>query len=346
MLDIEKQSIGEYGEISRPFSPQLNARTWYFDPVRELVQRLNPRIQAVNYPVTGVDLSYWQGNIDFAKLSSKIYFAFIRAGRGNKDKDTRYPEYLSGLHQHGRAVGIYWYMMPRTTSNWKDHVNSFIPMYKDSGSQLPPVFDVEENGGMNKTQLTGWIQKAVASFEDQTDVSPMIYTSPGFWNGNTYRNDWAKQLPLWIAHWTTADSPIIPNDWSAINNPKTWTFWQYAVLSNGIEYGVSSARLDHNRYNGSLSQFNSKFKMNLPPLGDVVPPPPPPPPVPTDEIVPLYQVEITPNATPYLNVRAGKGAQFSDIGNVNIGDVLPVTIEDGDWLKIEGYIHKDFTRRV
>lgn len=339
--DIETYYTQELGNISRPFSPQLKARQWT-DPLREFYQSRIAKAYAILYPVVGVDISYWQGAVDWDILASKIYFAFIRAGRGNSDYDTQYPNYLKGAHDKGRAVGLYWYMMPRTGVNFKQHVYSFASVYKDSGSQLPPVFDIEENGGMSKTQLTGWIQKAVALFEDTAGVSPIIYTSPGFWNSNTYRNDWAKQLDLWIAHWTTADSPIIPNDWGAISNPKTWTFWQHTSKGNGKEHGVSSASIDLNRYQWSLFVFNQQYKMSLPPLGEPIPPPPPPPPT-EDKIKPLYIAEVTANV---LNARAGNGTIYSDIGNLLKGTQVPITEEDGEWIKSEFWIHKGYTRRI
>ena len=330
----------ELGSISRPFSPQLKARQWT-DPLREFYQSKILRAYTLLYPVVGVDISYWQGGIDWSKLAEKVYFVFIRAGRGNVDRDTLYSANLRGAHSKGRAVGLYWYMMPRTATNFKTHIQSFAPIYKDSGSQLPPVFDLEENGGMSKTELTGWIYKAVRLFEDTVGVSPMIYSSAGFWNGNIYRNDWAKNLPLWIAHWTIADTPTIPNDWSAINNPKTWTFWQHAVTSDGLSYGVSSAKIDKNRYQFSLAHFNQQYNMNLPPLGEVVPPPPPLPI--EDKIKPLYTIEVIADA---LNARAGNGIIYSDIGNLLKGVQLPVTEEDGDWIKSEFYINKNYTKKI
>ncbi len=280
MKDIEIAYVKDLGKISRPFSPQLKARQWT-DPIREFYRSRIAKIEAILYPVVGVDISYWQGGIDWSRLASKVYFVFIRAGRGNADKDTFYGNYLKAAHNKGRGIGIYWYMKPNTATNWKQHLASFVPMYKDSGSQLPPVFDVEETA-LSKTETTGWLQKAVAGFQEQAGINPMIYTSAGFWNNNTYRNDWAKILDLWIAHWTISDEPIIPNDWGAINQPKTWTFWQHSSKGNGADYGVSSINIDLDRYHYSLAAFNQKYKMNLSPL-EPSPPPPPPTPEPTHD---------------------------------------------------------------
>lgn len=363
MEDIEVKYRNQLGTISRPFSKQLKAREtisihtyrdennklhidFRSDPVREFLQSKVQRIQAVDYPVVGVDVSEWQGTIDWAKLASKVYFVFIRAGYGNTYRDSKYNSNLSNAHSKGRGVGIYWYVKPNNNSNWRNHLDTIVPIYKDSGSQIPMVLDVEETA-LNKTDTTAWVYKLQRDFEDRTGVSPIIYTSAGWWNYNTYRNDWAKQLTLWVAHWTTADSPIIPNDWALINNPKTWTFWQWSSKGIGADYGVSSASIDLNRYHYSLIAFNSQFKMNLPSLDTTPVPPPEPPPV-TDIITPLYQVEVTADN---LNVRAGNGVEYSDIGTLKgtsqVGtSQVPVISENGDWLEVRGFIHKDYTRRI
>jgi lysozyme len=50
---------------------------------------------------------------------------------------------------------------------------------------------------------------------------------------------------LWVAHWTTGASPIMPaNNWGG----KGWTFWQYT--SDGSVPGITG-RVDLNRYNGT-----------------------------------------------------------------------------------------------
>lgn len=339
MEDIEISYVKELGVISRPFSKQLKARQWT-DPIREIYRSRVAKIEALLYPVVGVDISAWQGNVDFGKLATKVYYVFIRAGRGNADYDIKYATYLKGAQTYGRGIGLYWYMIPRTGTNFKQHVATFSAVYKDSGSQLPPVFDVEDNGGMSRTELTGWLQKAVMMFEDIAGVSPMIYTSAGFWNSNTYRNDWAKRLDLWVAHWTTADEPIIPNDWGAISNPKTWKFWQYSSKGKGYDYGVSSINIDLDRYHYSLAQFNQQYKMDLKPLE---PMPPTPPPVPTDKIHPLYTMEITADT---LNARAGDATSYTDIGNLLKGTQLPVIEESGDWVKSEFYFNKTYAKKV
>ncbi|MGH3658900.1 MAG: glycoside hydrolase family 25 protein, partial [Micromonosporaceae bacterium] len=68
--------------------------------------------------------------------------------------------------------------------------------------------------------------------EDLTGRTPIIYTGPSFWNDHVGSNAFGR-YPLWIAHYTTKPSPIIPVGWTA------YTFWQYT--SSGRVSGIQGA---------------------------------------------------------------------------------------------------------
>lgn len=71
--------------------------------------------------------------------------------------------------------------------------------------------------------------------------------------------------------------------------------------------------------------------------GDTTPPPPPPP-EPTS-----YSVRVTANV---LNVREKASASSTDLGELIKNSVVPISVESGDWLKIKGWIHKNYTTKV
>src|SRR5512139_426359 len=104
--------------------------------------------EAAAWPVTGVDLSYWQGAVNFARLSTLVKFAFLRAGYGNDYIDPRLPEYVSGCRTYNIPFGLYWYAKPGR--NWRLHAESFKNVVTRFPGQLYPVFDIEENGGLTK----------------------------------------------------------------------------------------------------------------------------------------------------------------------------------------------------
>lgn len=56
----------------------------------------------------GIDISYHQGTVDFAKLKSEIDFIILREGYGSKQKDTKFDEYVKGCIKNNIPIlGIY-----------------------------------------------------------------------------------------------------------------------------------------------------------------------------------------------------------------------------------------------
>jgi lysozyme len=62
----------------------------------------------------GIDISKWQGNIDWDKLAAEykaraFSFIILRAGYGYATKDAKFEEYYSEAVKRGIPVGAYWY---------------------------------------------------------------------------------------------------------------------------------------------------------------------------------------------------------------------------------------------
>lgn len=293
------------------------------------------------YPINGIDVSSYQGSMDWGKASTKINYAYIRAGAGNDYIDAEYPRNKDELHQRKIPFGLYWYINPQR--DWRKTADTFAQIYKDSGSQLPPVYDIETAGGLGKSALESWLFKSVTRFELSVNKSIFIYTSPGFWNTSMPMTTWAKNRGLWDAHWTMAQLPIIPNEWRLINQPRRWYFWQWSANGNsqGAEYGAKSRDIDLDRYNGNAADFYRQFGV-APYYPNDPEPEPEPDPIP-GLIIPCYRVRVTSDA---LNMRSGPSAQFTDIGTVTKYDDLPITDEIGEWIKVEGWIHKSYVSKI
>ena len=194
----------------------------------------------------GVDLSAWQGAVDFAKLKTKVQFAYLRAGYGNNYFDPRCNEYRAGCKANGIPFGLYWFVVPG--KSFALHAQNFYKVWLADPGSLPPAFDVEVNGGLNKTKLESWLKKMYNEFNRLSGLplsSEMTYTSPGFLNKSLGLTNWMKWTQLWVAHWTTAPAPIIPWEWAVPN--KTWVKWQYSARGIGKDYGVSSRWVDLDR---------------------------------------------------------------------------------------------------
>ncbi len=277
--------MNEFGFMGQ--SSQLKAgdpilrRLW----LRWQYGRIQAAIQAAGY-AEGPDVSEHQGIINWDVMAPQIDFAKIRYGYGNKTPDANLAANYRGAKDHKKPVQSYWYTKP--SGNAVTHAATYAALLKDYPVDLYPAHDEEEDGDLNQTMLDAWLQKYHRNFDEMTGLTPdleEIYTSAGFYNshlpGGRYPGmpGWAKYYHLWAANWTVAAEPLLPNEWSKPNVPKTWLFWQYTSKVDAKKYGCQSTYLDMNRYHGTLAQMYSFFK-----LGDVPPPPPPPPP-PEDDFV-------------------------------------------------------------
>lgn len=55
-----------------------------------------------------VDISKWQGAIDFDELKGHVSLVIVRAGCGT-DRDSRFASYAASLNARGIPFGVYWY---------------------------------------------------------------------------------------------------------------------------------------------------------------------------------------------------------------------------------------------
>ena len=68
-----------------------------------------PRLERLSKPIKGIDISFWQGNVDFKKVKeSGVEFIILRAGHGTLE-DTKFEEYYREAKKLGFKLGAYWY---------------------------------------------------------------------------------------------------------------------------------------------------------------------------------------------------------------------------------------------
>ena len=195
--------------------------------------------------VYGVDVSSWQGSIDWkAVKSSGKDFAFARVSDGSYiDKD--FPGNWTGMKGAGLLRGVYQYFEPGEDPGMQaDILVSRVGKLGDG--DLPAVLDVEATGGQSPATITAhihtWMDKVTAG----TGKKPMIYTGKYFWNDNVKSADFSS-YGLWIAAYGPT-CPDLPTAWS------DWKFFQYTDKASvsGISGGV-----DGDKFNGSLADLQA-----------------------------------------------------------------------------------------
>lgn len=206
--------------------------------------------------IPGIDVSHWQGEIDWSKVKAAgVKFAFLKASEFPDKKITMYVDDKFEFNRKGaEANGIYWgaYHFFRTHIDPITQAEAFCKLV-GSATSLPLVLDLEV-AGCKGSKL---IRKVKSFVETVTSVSgrkPIIYTSGGFWRPYmTYEKltdvDWAVEYPLWMARYTSQwPGTIYP--WGG------WDFWQYS--DKGRIPGIK-ASVDLNWFVGSLEDLQTRF---------------------------------------------------------------------------------------
>ena len=165
--------------------------------------------------IKGIDVSSWQGDIDWNKVYNDGYeFAVIRSVvYGSRYK----PSYIDPLFlqnwQKAKAAGlrVSSYYVHRPDLNAQMQVDNFLQTIHALENDLPWVFDVELDGGMSPSAITAHLWRCLELFEKEHD-KPIIYTGAWFWNPNILRNPEWSQYKLWTASYTV--NPFIPSDWA------------------------------------------------------------------------------------------------------------------------------------
>ncbi len=190
----------------------------------------------------GVDLSHWQGEVDFAKLATAgIEFCFLKFTEGTEHVDERAQEYLCAARAQGLPTGAYHYYLPKYDPiEQAEHFLLTMAAHEEQAGalMLPPAIDVEVKAS------AATLQKGILSFLEHVEkargVTPILYTSPGFWRSYVGKWDEIVRFPLWVAHYgTTYPSQFYP--WVR------WQFWQFT--SAGRVLGCS-ANVDLNIFPG------------------------------------------------------------------------------------------------
>lgn len=179
----------------------------------------------------GIDVSYYQGKIDWINIDSTISFSIFKSTEGVKRID---PSFKTNWENCNLIKGSYHFFRPQF-SGIKQAI-FFLSNSKSSFEEgnIIPTIDVEMT---SYWRLKKYRKRSVNNLidmskyiENKTGIKPMIYTTGYFWN--TYITPYYKDKinSLWIADHRKLQYPKTPD---YIPN---WNVWQYT--SNGKVQGI------------------------------------------------------------------------------------------------------------
>lgn len=158
----------------------------------------------------GIDVSKWQGEIDWQKVKeSGIEFAIIRMGY-QKDYDADFAidpyfeQNMEGAKNAGIPVGLYFYSYAKTTAQAEEQANWVKEQIKNYKIDLPIAFDWESWSSFNKANMSfNTINKVADTFmktiSNNGNYTGMLYSSKNYLEKIWY----PTEFKTWLAHYTS-----------------------------------------------------------------------------------------------------------------------------------------------
>ncbi|MGL4811962.1 MAG: glycoside hydrolase family 25 protein [Beijerinckiaceae bacterium] len=204
--------------------------------------------KAMTMPIHGIDVSKYQGDIDWASVrDAGTQFAFIKATEGGDHIDEKFRQNWHGAKAAGVPYGAYhftyWCRAPEEQIAW---MKQNIPVDPNA---LPPVLDLEWNAHsrtcprrLDSDTARQWVRHMLVEMERHFGKRPIIYTDITFHKDvlEGHFHDYKYFLRSVAAH---------PSEKYSRNR---WSFWQYTAT--GTVPGIRGP-VDRNVFYGSEDQW-------------------------------------------------------------------------------------------
>ena len=159
-------------------------------------------IYEVSQLVEGIDVSKWQGDIDWTAVASDgITFAMIKCGGGDDEdgvyEDRYFRRNIEGALANGIQVGVYFFSGATNSKEAYDEASYCINLIKDYKITYPVAFDWELGyGDYNEvTEACETFCNVVKSY----GYTPMVYSSRNGWYNSFDGERLASKYKVWMA---------------------------------------------------------------------------------------------------------------------------------------------------
>ncbi len=216
----------------------LSGRLWFNMPSKN------------RYPVRGVDVSHYQGSIDWEVIAKQdITFAFIKATEGSGTVDECFADNWAAARNAGIYTGAYHFFS--FDSGGDTQAENFMQTVPVRSDALPPVIDLEYYRSDNLPEdetVRESLRILLDTLTAHYGKTPIIYTTNQCYENYLKGTD--MEYILWIRSvFTPPSSKLEPE----------WTFWQYNPRGTLAGYEGDEQFIDLNAYCGTMEEFIAQF---------------------------------------------------------------------------------------
>ena len=172
-------------------------------------------------PQNVIDVSQWNGTVDWEAVKAAGYHAIIRCGFGSdyeSQDDPQWERNASECERLGIPYGVYIYSYAKNDDMARSEAAHVLRLIAGRKLSYPIYYDVEEPG------LEWCARRCAEVFGDEIEAAGHwcgVYSSTSWWQNYLYG---LERFTKWVAHWGV-DAPGVAGD-----------MWQFT--SNGSVPGV------------------------------------------------------------------------------------------------------------
>lgn len=184
----------------------------------------------------GIDVSEWQGDIDFRKVKEAgIEVVYIRAGQGFSYEDAKFERNYEEAKKNGLKIGVYHYVTARSMEEAKLQAQFFVSLVSKKQIDCKLAMDFESFGDLSRSEINQVALEYIKEVERLSKKEVVVYSNT--YDATNIFNKEVAEYPLWVAQYGVS-SPQDNGNW------KNWVGYQYSSTGrvSGIEGNVDLDR--------------------------------------------------------------------------------------------------------
>lgn len=198
----------------------------------------------------GIDVSEWQGNIDFGEVArAGIEVVYIRASEGRGYVDPYFRENYEKAKANGLRTGFYHFLTATNEAEAKEEAEFFVSNIKGLEPDCRLAMDFEVFDGLDVSTINEISRVFLETVEKLSGKECVIYSDA--YNARTvFSKELADDYPIWVADYFV-EEPESNGKW------KFWVGFQYSDrgIINGIDGNVDRDYFTNGVFLNNVSQI-------------------------------------------------------------------------------------------
>lgn len=196
----------------------------------------------------GIDVSGWQGKIDFSQVkNSGIDFVYIKSSEGQNTVDSYFRRNYEEARSNGLNIGFYHYVRARTTEEAILEAEHFANTIAGTVPTCKLAMDFENFGNLSISEINEISKVFLERVQELTNKEMIIYSNTS--SARTiFSWELANEYPLWVAQYY-------------VNNPSDngkWSVWEgFQYTDRGTVPGINGY-VDRDRFTSKILLDNKE----------------------------------------------------------------------------------------